>query len=166
MKSLDGLERDGRICSALAGLETGVLGVVCLLLWQVLGSLLTGQPAWGVSTRLVTAAFGRGVHRDGLVAAASAGVALQLFGGGLVGILFGLSQRTAWASRRVVLLGLVYGLGWYYLAYEVILRRIGQGPYSALPRRSLMAAHLVFGLALAAYPHFLRSLRQELPGSH
>jgi hypothetical protein len=165
MRFYGDLGGNSRVCSALAGLETGVLGAMCLLLWQVAGSLLAGQPAWDVPTRLVTAVWGRGVSRDGLLAAASAGAALQLFGGGLVGVLFGLSQRSAWASRRVVLLGLVFGLGWYYLAYEVLLRRVGTGPYALLPRRSLMPAHLVFGLVLSAYPLLLRSLRRDLAGN-
>jgi len=162
MRLFGGMESGSRLCSALAGLETGMLGGLCLLLWQALGSMLAGREAWGGSVGLVTAAFGRGVYRDGPVAAASAGVALQLAGGGLVGILFGLTLRAAWASRRVVLLGLVYGLGWYYLAYEVLLRQVGLGPYSAAPRQSLMVSHLVFGLVLASYPRFLHSLRQGL----
>ena len=164
MRFLGGFEWDSRLCSALAGLEAGILGGLCLLLWQALGSLLAGQDVWSGPVRLVTAAFGRRVYRDGLVTAASAGVALQLVGGGLVGVLFGLTLRAAWASRRVVLLGLVYGLGWYYLAYEVLLRRLGSGPYSFAPRQSLMLAHLVFGLVLASCPRFLHSLHHGLWG--
>jgi hypothetical protein len=164
MRLLGGVPGDGRLCSALAGLEAGILGALCLLLWLAAGALLAGQAAWSVPVRLVTVAFGREVYRDGLFAAASAGVALQLFGGGLAGILFGLIQRAAWASSRVALVGLAYGLGWYYLAYEVLLRRIGLGPHLELPRRSLLLAHVVFGLVLAAHPRFLSSLRKDLPG--
>ncbi len=153
-----------RVFAVLAGLEAGMLGAVCLVLSQVLWNMLAGKAAWAVPISLVRAAFGEVVYRNGPVAAASAGVALQLFGGGLVGIFFGLTQRLGWASRRTVLLGLVYGLGWYYLAYEVLLRRVGLGPYAALPRLSLMPGHVVFGCVLATYPRFLRSLRGDAPG--
>jgi hypothetical protein len=58
----------------------------------------------------------------------------------------------------VVLLGLVFGLGWYYLGYEILLRRFGLGTQAMVPRRSLLAAHLLFGLILATYPRLAASL--------
>ena len=144
----------------LAGLETGVLGGVCVILYHALGSLLAGQNIWSVPARLAAAAFGRGVYRDGLTVAAMAGVSLEVFSAGLIGLLFALAVRRPWALERVALLGPIMGLSWYYLAYEILLRRFGLGPYAIAPRRSQVLAHLLFGLFLGLYPRFRRSLLQ------
>jgi hypothetical protein len=153
------LEADSRVCSALAGLETGILAGLCLLLWQALGSLLVGEAAWRVSTDLAAAFFGHVVYRNSEWAAALAGIALQVFEGGLVGVLFGLLLRARWAWRRLVLLGLLASLAWYYLAYEIVLRALAPGRYPPAMRLPLLASHLAFGLVLSVYPRFLRSLR-------
>jgi hypothetical protein len=154
------IDADSRACSALAGLETGTLATLCLLAWQALGSVLSGRPAWDTSVRLASAVFGEALRRDGVMATAVAGLALQAFGGGLVGIVFGLLLRMRWAARRMVLTGLAIGLAWYYLAYEVSLLLIVPGRYSLSLRLPLIASHLAFGLTLSVYPHFWRSLRQ------
>jgi hypothetical protein len=162
MRPFGHIEADSRICSALAGLEAGILGGLCLLLWQALGSLLAGEQAWDVSVGLLAAVFGRAAYRDGVLASAVAGIALQIFGGGSVGVLFGLLLRVQWAWRRVVMLGLVASLAWYYLAYEVLLRALAPGRYPPGLRLPLISSHLAFGLVLSAYPRFLSSLRQGL----
>jgi hypothetical protein len=146
------------VFSALAGLETGVLGGVGLLAWLCAGSLIAGNPIWWGPVRLATAAFGSGVSGGGFLPAGVVGAALQLVAAGLVGTLFGLCMRARWALQRVVLIGLLFGLGWYYLGYEVLLRRFGLGMHGVAGRRSLLVAHLFFGLVLAAYPRLASAL--------
>ena len=144
--------------SFLAGLETGVCGGLSVILYYALGSLLAGETLWSVPARLAAAAFGRGVYRDGFAAAVMAGVSLEVFTAGLVGVVFGLLARPRWALQRAALLGPAVALGWYYLAYEVLLRRFGPGPYNVAPRQSQVLAHLLFGLVLGLLPRFRRSL--------
>jgi hypothetical protein len=160
MRDFSYLDRGGVGASVLAGLETGVLGGGCVILYYALGSLLAGQTIWSVPARLAAAAFGNGVYRDGLSAAVLAGVSLEVFSAGLIGVVFALAVRPPWALERVALLGPAVGLSWYYLAYEILLRRFGLGTYSVAPRQSQVLAHLLFGLFLGLYPRFRRSLRQ------
>jgi hypothetical protein len=162
MRPFGHLEADSSVCSAFAGLEAGILGGLCLLFWQALGSLLEGGQAWDVSVGLVEVVLGRAAYRDGVLGAAVAGFALQIFGGGSVGVLFGLLLRAQWAWRRVALLGLLASLAWYYLAYEIVLRALAPGRFPPGLRLPLMSSHLAFGLVLSVYPRFLRSLRQGL----
>ena len=162
MQQFRSVEHGDLGASVLAGLETGVLGGICVLLYHALGSLIAGQTAWSVAARLAAAAFGRGVYRDGLTVAVLAGVALEVFSAGLVGVVFGLAVRRPWALQRVVLLGPILALSWYYLAYEILLRRFGPGPYVIAPRRSQVLAHLLFGLFLGLYPRFRRSLGRQI----
>ncbi len=145
----------------LAGVETGVVAGVCLIGWQAAGSMLAGLDSWEITLRLASAAFGPRVSAHGFAIGVIVGAALQLFAAGLVGALFGLTVRDSWAARRVMLLGLLFGLGWYYVGYEILLKDFGLGPYVIAPRRSLVLAHLLFGLILGRYPRFLASLEPD-----
>ncbi len=127
--------------------------------------MLAGLGAWEMPLRLAAAAFGPQVPAHGFASGVAAGAALQLFTAGLVGALFGLTGRSRWAARRVMLLGMVFGLGWYYLGYEILLRDFGLGSYLLAPRRSLVVAHLIFGLLLGLYPRFLDALDPAPPAS-
>ncbi len=156
------IDADSRLCWALAGLEAGILGGLCLLFWQACSSLVGGEDARIVSVDLVSGIFGRRAPVGGTWASAAAVYALQLLGGGSIGMLFGLLLRAPWAWRRMLLLGLLAGLTWYYLAYEVLLRTLAPARYPPVARLPLIVSHLVFGVVLSAYPRFLNSLRQDL----
>lgn len=145
----------GRLCAALAGLETGVLGGILVLGWWALASLAAGQPAWTIPERLGAHFFYHGmVSRNQLVMAVVAGMALQIAGTGTLGALFGLAVRGPWSLQRVVVLGLATGLCWHYAGYEVLMRSACAIP----PRRTMLAGHLLFGLWLGLYRRFLEPL--------
>ncbi len=144
----------------LAGLETGIIGGVCVLLYSAFGSLAAGEAVWGTPARIAAAAFGRGILHDG-AAAAAAGLSAVFFFAGVAGMSFGALVRWQWAFRRVVLLGPLVALGWYCLVFELL----AGGPGAIGTRRSLMAAHVVFGLVLAMYPRFLHALRRAVGGT-
>ncbi len=161
MPSLRDIARGDFGASVLAGLQTGVLGGLSIVLYHALGSILSGQAAWAVPARLAAAAFGRAVHSDGLAWAVMAGISLEVVGAGLVGALFGLALRPGWALRRAGLLGPAVALGWYYFAHEILLARFGAGYFAVATRQSQVLAHLLFGLVLGLYPRFRRSLFRD-----
>jgi hypothetical protein len=146
-------------CSALAGIETGVLGGVLVIAWYAAVSWLEGDPAWTVPARLAAAIYGPGVAHAGRLMAAAAGAALEVSAAGILGGLFGLLMRAQWCARRALPLGLLLGLGWYYVGYRILPRELGWAAASVFSLRSALLAHLAFGLFLAAYPRFLRSVR-------
>ena len=159
MQPLTSLEHGDLSSSVLAGLETGVLGAVCISLYYSLGSWLLGQGPWVFPARLAAAVFGRGVSRGGWGPAAAAGISLQVFAAGVLGVAFALTVRRPAALRRTFLLGPLLGISWYYLGYEVLLRQFGHGGYPFSPRRTMVVAHLIFGLVLGTYPRFLQAVR-------
>lgn len=144
----------------LAGLETGIAGGVCALLYSVFDSLAAGEAPLGAPERIAAAAFGRAILRDG-AAAAAAGLSAVFFAAGVVGMAFGALVRWRWAFRRVILLGPLAALGAYYLVFEWW----AGGPGAIGTRRSLVSTHVVFGLVLAMYPRFLHALRRALEGT-
>jgi hypothetical protein len=146
----------GLMCSALAGLETGVAGGILVLGWWALGSLAARQPVWTIPERLGAHFFYHGVvYRNELVMAVVAGTALEIASTGTLGALFGLAVRGSWSLQRVVLLGLGTGLCWHYASYEVLMRTA----YAMPPRRAMLAGHLLLGLWLGMYRRFLEPLQ-------
>jgi hypothetical protein len=144
----------------LAGLESGIAGGVCVLLFGVMRSLAAGEAVWAAPVRIATAVFGRSILRDG-AAAVFAGLSAIFFAAGAVGMVFGALMRWNWAFRRVVLLGPLAALASYYVLFELAL----DGPGVAGTRGWLVAAHVVFGLVLAMYPRFLHALRRAVGGT-
>ncbi len=159
MRSLDRQGQGDLGSIMLAGLETGVLGSVCVSAYYSLGAWILGQGLWLFPARLAVAVFGRKVSAEGLGAAAAAGISLQVFVAGLLGIVFALLVRQPYALHRTYLLGPLLALSWYYLGYEVLLRRFGHGAVGFIPRRTMVVAHLIFGLFLGTYPRFLHLVR-------
>ncbi|HSW49575.1 MAG TPA: hypothetical protein VLH09_05335, partial [Bryobacteraceae bacterium] len=78
------INADSRLCSVLAGLEAGILGGLCLLLWQASSSALGGEDARTISADLGAVVFGRRAQAGSPWPSLAAGYALQVFGGGLV----------------------------------------------------------------------------------
>jgi hypothetical protein len=127
--------------------------------WWALSSLAARQPVWTIPERLGAQFFYHGVvFRNELVGGVVAGLALQIASSGMLGALFGLAMRGSWSLQRVVLLGLGTGLCWHYAVYEVLMRTA----YAMPPRRTMLAGHLLFGLALGMYRRFLEPLQSGL----
>jgi hypothetical protein len=146
-------------CSALAGLQAGVVGGLLVLGWWALSALVSGQPVWTIPERLGALLYRGFVPRDELAVAAAAGVALQIASAGTIGVLFGLAMRSAWSFERAALLGLLTGLCWHYAGYEVLLRTARLAAYTIPPRRVMLVGHLLFGLSLGLYRRYLNSLQ-------
>lgn len=150
--------------AALAGLETGVLGGVALLGWYAFSSLAAGQAAWDVPARLGAAACrGSAFWPELRGFEVAAGASVHIAGAGVAGALFGLVARGVTSLRRLFLLGTLFGLVWYYVLDQILLRSAGAGAYPFLFRRPVIAGHALFGLFLALYPWLLERIRASLP---
>ena len=148
--------------AALAGLETGVLGGAALLAWYALTSLAAGQAAWEVPARLGAACFGSAFWPERLGFEVAAGASVHIVGAGTAGVLFGLVASCVTSRRRLFLLGTLFGLAWYYVLDQVLLRSAGAGAYPFLFSGPVVAGYLLFGLFLVLYPRFLETIRAAL----
>jgi hypothetical protein len=148
------------LCYAFAGLETGVLGGLVALAWLVLTSFWQGHSAWAIPALMGSTLGDGGAVGQSFGSIALAGVALQFCAAGILGALFGLAVRERRRFPRLLLLGLLIGLGWFYLLQAMLWRR----PWNfvlapAYSERSMLVACLVFGAFLSTYPRRLQSIR-------
>lgn len=76
-----------------------------------------------------------------------AGIALQVIAGGLAGILFGAAFAQIQNVTRLLLLGVIWGISWFYIL-QALSRTIARLVPVYVPESALLGAHTVFGLIL------------------
>jgi hypothetical protein len=150
-------------CRWLAGLEAGVWAGVAMLGWLALTAAWSHHSIWEAPNRLGALFYGAAAWREGFHAGTSAGLAFHLFTSAVVGLLFGCLAREGRNRLRTGLLGILTGLGWFYLTYAWFWRRL-LPLGSEMPPPSLLAAYLVFGVGLGCYPGRLRSAESHFLG--
>lgn len=146
---------------ALAGIEAGILGGLAMFGWLAVRSLLDLHSGWDVLNFLGSWLNGRPMIDYGFGWATVSGLGLHLVVSGFTGMLFGLVIGDSRNRFRVTLLGIMTGLGWYYLSQVFFWRKIGVLIMVYSPARSMLLGHLFFGLALGRFPAGLCSLRRN-----
>jgi hypothetical protein len=144
---------------ALAGIEAGVLGGLAMLCWMVAAAIVERRPLWAIPSVLGAAFYGSRAFEPGFGAPALAGLALLVFTAGLLGLAFGLLVGDSFNRPRVVLLGVLSGLAWFYLSRAVIGYRTGILGLLSAPPGATVLGHVLYGLVLGGYPGRLRSAR-------
>jgi hypothetical protein len=159
--------KQGRLSPALlrvlAGIEAGILGGLAMLAWPAVSSLADLQSLWVVPNLLGSAISGRPAWHRGFGWVTVTGLGVHLFVAGMVGVCFALVVRESRNRLRVVLLGVITGLTWYYFSQAFFWRKLGVFVMVYSPPRAMLFGHLLFGLTLGWFPYFLRSLRRVFP---
>lgn len=132
---------------ALGGLHAGVLGGLTMAGWFLVSSSLLRQPPWTVPNLVGALINGDAVLRRGFGSASLAGLATLLVLAGMLGAMFALLTRRL-SRRRRVLLGILFGLAAYYGSQTFLFRKLGAVAWIYASPRSLLVAHLLWGLIL------------------
>lgn len=136
----------------LTGIQTGVLGGLAMLGWFLLASALLRQPVWTVPS-LLGALLGQDpTLRRGFSQGSLTGAALVVFLAGVVGGLFALATSGIRSRRRMMLLGILAGLLGFYFSNALVFRKLGAVAWAYSSPRSLLVAHLLFGVVLGCHP--------------
>jgi hypothetical protein len=135
---------------AVAGLHRGVLGGLLMVGWFLLVSSLLRQPTWTVPNLLATLLNQETILRRGFGWSSLVGVALTLFVTGLIGAAFGLVTGMVRSRRRLLLLGILAGLATYWITNALVFRKLGAVAWIYASPRTLLVAHLLFGVVLGS----------------
>lgn len=147
---------------ALAGIEAGTVGALILLAYLALDSAWNRWSIWTVPNLLASTFYGESAYRQGFRASTSVGVALLLLLYGVLGLLFALVVRDHGTRMRVVLAGLIYGTGWFFLSFDILWKHVNPMVQMYSPDRAMLVGHVIYGGVLGrAFPVYLRSIRGE-----
>lgn len=142
----------------LAGLQTGILSGIWMLLLLSLISLRHGRSVWSASNLFATLFYGEEALRRGLRWFTLSGASLHLVVSALLGILFAFATSSIENRTYLRLLGVGSAIAWYWICDEWLWEN--WTPYLSLyaARFDMVAGHMLFGYLLAAYPRYRRAL--------
>jgi hypothetical protein len=138
------------------GIEGGVVGGLAMLALLAVASMWHRRVWWEVPNLLGSTFYHSRAFYSGPGRATLAGGALQLTISGLVGAVFGLTFGDVRSRHRLILLGTLTGLGWFYLANAVVWPRINPLIPLYWPEPAAVLSHVLFGASLGYVGTFPR----------
>jgi hypothetical protein len=147
--------RSGALDALLAGLEAGMLGACCLLVWLGVSAKWARRSFWADENLMASVFYGERAVRAGFGAETLSGIALYLLIYSSFGALVALAVANRLPRLRTVLLTVAVAVGWYYLSFRVLWK-------SAMPlvallhtEQPMMLGHVLYGTVLGKYPSYL-----------
>ena len=147
----------------LAGLQSGMLGVLWMLAWLGLSAAWQQRSFWTAENLMASVFYGANAIRRGFAGETLAGTAVYLALYSLLGAFLAMALRDRLPRARTYLVAMVFALGWYYLSFHWIWKSVM--PLVALlhVERSTAFGHLVYGAVLGRYPVYLRKVAAAPP---
>jgi hypothetical protein len=131
----------------LHGIEAGVVGGLAMLGVLAVVSMWHRRVWWEIPNVLGSTFY----HSRAFVGpgkATIAGGALELSMSGLVGAVFGAVCGNVRSRHRLILLGTLAGVGWFYLANALVWPRINPLIPFYWPEPAAVLSHVLFGACL------------------
>ncbi len=141
----------GRLAAFLAGLQSGMVGVLCMLAWLGISASWVRRGFWSDENLLASAFYGEAAIGRGFAPSTFFGLSLYLLIYTLLGGLFALAFRGQERPLRVLLLSVAFSVGWYYISFRVLYRTLLPLVYLLHPERPMVLGHLVYGTFLSRY---------------
>lgn len=152
-----------RLNAALAGIESGILGAAAMLAWMAAVSLLYGRSIWHYPNLLATTFYGDDALRRGFRWMTVSGLALHAVAAAVLGILFSLSLTVFPERTRVMLLGMLTAVGWYYASRALWWNWLNPVVPQYSPEAAVVFGHVVLGAVLGSSARFRRALDGPVP---
>jgi hypothetical protein len=131
----------------LHGIEAGVVGGLAMLGLLAAVSMWHRHVWWEIPN-LLGSTFYHSRAFLGPGKATIAGGALELSMSGVVGAIFGAICGNVRSRHRLILLGTLAGVGWFYLANAVVWPRINPLIPFYWPEPAAVLSHVLFGACL------------------
>ena len=143
------------LSAASAGLQAGMLGACWMLLWLGVSDVWQRRSFWTAENLMASAFYGEGAIRSGFAQRTLSGLALYLVMYSLLGALLATVVSDRLPRLRVLLVSLLFALGWYYFSFRLVWKSVF--PLVALLHSAPTTSfgHLVYGAVLGRYPVYL-----------
>ena len=152
--------RAAALAAALAGMQSGLIGALCMLMW--LGVLAEWQQRnfWIPVNLMASAFYGAGAVRSGFAAETVSGLAVYIALYTFLGAVLAFVLRDRVSRLRTFLIGMAFALAWYYLTFRLLWKTVI--PLAALlhVERTTAFGHLIYGAVLGGYPSRLPKGKQ------
>lgn len=144
----------GSSTAFFAGLQSGLVGVLCMLAWLGISDSWLRRSFWAEENLFSTAFFGESAVGRGFASGTLPGLSLYVIVYTLLGGLFAVLFRAQDRQVRVLLLALAFSVGWYYLSFHVLYRTLMPLVYLLHPERPMVLGHLVYGTFVSRFANY------------
>lgn len=145
----------------VAGLQAGMAGALVMLAWLAITMLWYRNSIWWFPNLMATTFGGDPALHPGFGKYSPAGIALHLVQFSVLGGLFAITVPQSFPYLRLLLLGVLAGLGYYFVMYDFAWKHLNSLiPLYAVDRPTLVG-HLLYGLMLARAPRYLKASVSE-----
>ena len=132
-----------------------------MLGWLALASAFERRSVWSIPNLLASTFYGETALRRDFATSTLSGVALHLLVYAVAGVVFGLLIRDNGNRLRVVLLGMLSGVGLYYLCFGLVWKSVNPLVPLYSPDRPMLLGHLLYGTFLGRFPVYLRAVCRQ-----
>jgi hypothetical protein len=144
----------------LAGLQAGLIGVLWMLAWLGISSMLERRGFWMAENLLASAFYGSAALRGGFSGSTLSGLALYILMYSVLGALFAwalhlYAKPTGLPRLTLILAAVACGLGWYWLTFQMLWKN--WIPLAAIlhSRSGTVLGHVLYGTLIARFPAYL-----------
>ncbi len=156
----------GAIAALLAGLQAGMLGALWMLAWLGVSAAWQHRGFWSPENLFATAFYGSDAVRSDFTVKTLPGLALYLLLYSLLGGIFALIMRGRARSGRLMLLGIIFALAWFYLSFHWIWKIALPVVYLLYADGPMALGHVIFGMCVGRFPaHYPGRPRLSAPVS-
>ncbi|MGA3236351.1 MAG: hypothetical protein ABSG03_08625 [Bryobacteraceae bacterium] len=140
------------LSAMLAGLQAGMVGALWMLAWLGLSAAWQHRGFWNSENLFATAFYGGDAVRGDFGSKTLPGLALYLLLYSLLGGIFALALRGRPRSGRLMLAGILFALGWFYISFHLLWKSAMPLVYLLYPDRPTVVGHLIFGACIGRFP--------------
>jgi hypothetical protein len=156
----------GAFSTLLAGLQAGMVGALWMLAWLGVSSSWQNRGFWNSENLFATAFYGSDAVRSDFGLKTLPGLALYLLLYSVLGGVFALVTRDRVPPLRLMLAGMLFALGWFYLSFHLIWKSAMPLVYLLYSERPMVVGHLLYGVCVGRFPaHDPGRPRQLAPAS-
>jgi hypothetical protein len=140
---------------SLAGLQAGMAATLWMLGWLGVSSAWRQSSFWTAENLWASTFHGAAAIHRGFSSSTLSGIALYLLVYSTLGGFFAFATRARLPRLRLILIGVLVAVGWYYLSFHVIWRAVSPLVTLLHAEKATLLGHVIYGAALAQFPRFL-----------
>ena len=136
----------------LAGLQAGMLAALWMLAWMGSTSVWQRRSFWTPENLLATAFYRHAALSDRFSGQTLSGLALYLLIYSSLGLIFATVVRLRLHPGRLVVVGILAGLGWYFLSFHLLWKAANPLIPLLHAERPTLLGHVLYGAMVARFP--------------
>ncbi len=147
-----GKARATALRATLAGFQAGMVGVLVMLVWLGFASALYRRSFWTAANLMASNFYGQSALGRRFSFTTLSGLALYVILYSLLGALFALVLHGRVRRGRMILLGMLVALGWYYLWWGWLWKSVNWIIALYTHDQPMLLGHLLYGALMGRFP--------------